>query len=129
MVQRRAALLNLNRFSIHDSITSMLSELGWRSPGDRVPVMYHYKIVHLLVTVPLPPYVVLPHVSTQHIHKCLDKFIQLPTATNTLSFLSPFVKWNKQTVIKNSNAARFCFFMTGSQQSDLLHVVGRKHCF
>ena len=67
MVQRRAARWTLSRYSAYDSVTSMLGELGWRSLEDRrtdARLCLFYKIVHGLVAVPMPPYVVHPRVFT-----------------------------------------------------------------
>ena len=69
MVQRRAARWTLGRFSPYDSVSSMLGELGWRSLEDRrtyARLCLFYKIVHGLVAVPLPSYVVHSQVSTRH---------------------------------------------------------------
>ena len=69
MVQRRVARWTLGRFSPYDSVWSMLGELGWRSLEDRrtdARLCLFYKIVHGLVAVPLPSYVVHSQVSTRH---------------------------------------------------------------
>ena len=69
MVQRRAARWTLSRYSAYDSVTSMLGELGWRSLDDRrtdARLCLFYKIVHGLVAVPMPTYVVHPRVFTRH---------------------------------------------------------------
>ena len=60
-VQRRAARWTLCRFSSYDCVSDMLDDLGWRSLEDRRTdsrLCLFYKIVHGLVAVPLPPYVV-----------------------------------------------------------------------
>ena len=67
MVQRRAARWTLCRFSSYDSVSEMLGDLGWRSLEDRRTdsrLCLFYKIVHDLVAVPLPPYVVHTQVIT-----------------------------------------------------------------
>ena len=69
MVQRRAARWTLGRSSPYDSVSSMLGELGWRSLEDRrtdARLCLFYKIVHGLVAVPLPSYVVHSQESTRH---------------------------------------------------------------
>ena len=66
LTQRRAARLTLCLFSSYDSVSDiiishMLGDLGWRSLEDRRTdsrLCLFYKIVHGLVAVPLPPYVV-----------------------------------------------------------------------
>ena len=74
MVQRRAARWTLCRFSSYDSVSDMLGDLGWRSLEDRRTdsrLCLFYKIVHGLVAVPLPPYVVHTQVLQDiqhHIH-------------------------------------------------------------
>ena len=76
MVQRRAARWTLGRFSPYDSISSMLGELGWGSLEDRrrdARLCLFYKIVHGLVAVPLPSYVVHSEVSTRHSKKVREK--------------------------------------------------------
>ena len=69
IVQRRVARWTLGRFSPYDSVSSMLGELGWRSVEERCTdarLCLFYKIVHGLVAVPLPSYVVHSQVSTRH---------------------------------------------------------------
>ena len=69
MVQRRAARWTLCRFFSYDSVSDMLGDLGWRSLEDRRTdsrLRLFYKIVHGLVAVPLPPYVVHTQVFTRH---------------------------------------------------------------
>ena len=69
MVQRRAARWTLCRLTSYDSVSDMLCDLGWRSLEDRRTdsrLCLFYKIVHGLVAVPLPPYVVHTQVLTRH---------------------------------------------------------------
>ena len=59
MVQRRAARWTLGDYSRYSSVTSMLEKLGWRSLEQRradTRLCLFYKIVHGLVTVPMPEY-------------------------------------------------------------------------
>ena len=101
MVQRRAARWILSRFSAYDSVTSMLGELGWRSLEDRRTdkwLCLFYKIVHGLVAVPMPPYVVHPRVFTRHSKSHPLAFIQIHTSTDyyKYSFFSlAIVQWNR----------------------------------
>ena len=69
MVQRRAARWTLCRFSSYDSVSDRLGDLGCRSLEDRRTysrLCLFYKIVHGLVAVPLPPYVMHTQVFTRH---------------------------------------------------------------
>ena len=66
MTQRRAARLVKNEFSSYESVTNMLSELGWRSQEDAQQIMF-YKIVHRYVAIQLPAYFDKPLRYTRHI--------------------------------------------------------------
>ena len=100
MVQRRAARWTLSRYSTYDSVTSMLRELGWRSLEDRgtdARLCLFYKIVHGLVEVPMPPYVVHPRVFTRHSKSHPLAFIQIHTSADYYKysfFPLAIVQWN-----------------------------------
>ena len=76
----------LSRYSAYDSVTGMLlGELGWRSHEDRrtgARLCLFYKIVHGLIVVPMPPYVVHPRVSTRHSKSHQLAFIRIHTAVD-----------------------------------------------
>ena len=101
MVQRRAARWTLCRFSSYDSVSNMLDELGWRSFEDRRTdprLCLFYKIVHDLVALPLPPYVVLAQVSTRHSRSHPLAFRQIHTVADYYKYsLFPLaiVQWNR----------------------------------
>ena len=100
MVQRQAARWTLSRYSTYDSVTSMLGDLGWRSLEDRrtdARLWLFYKIVHGLVAVPMPPYVVHPRVFTRHSKSHPLAFVQIHTSANYYKYsFSPLaiVQWN-----------------------------------
>ena len=101
MVQRRAARWTLGRFSPYDSVSSMLGELGWRSLEDRrtdARLYLFYKIVHSLVAVPLPSYVVHSQVSTRHSKSYPLAFRQIHTVAHYYKysfFPLAIVQWNR----------------------------------
>ncbi|MCW4309234.1 MAG: reverse transcriptase domain-containing protein [Candidatus Thiodiazotropha endolucinida] len=69
MIQHRAARWTLSRFSSYDSVTDMLSQLGWRSLDQRrsdARLCMFYKIMNGLVAVPLPPYFQQVTTRTRH---------------------------------------------------------------
>ena len=64
-VQRRATRWLSNDYSTYSSVTDMLSNLGWRSLGNRCIDARHtmfYKIVYGLIAILLPSYFVHPEV-------------------------------------------------------------------
>ena len=101
MVQRRAACRTLCRFSSYDSVSDMLGDLGWRSLEDRHTdsrLCLLYKIVHGLVAVPLPPYVVLTQVLTRHSESHPLAFRQIYTVADYYKhsfFPLTIVQWNR----------------------------------
>ena len=85
MVQRRAARWTLGRFSLYDSVSSMLGELGWRSLKDRrtnARLCLFYEIV------PLPSYVVHSQVSTRHSKSHPLAFRQIHTVADYYKYSS-----------------------------------------
>ena len=61
MVQRRAARWVLSDYSPYSSVSDMLGRLGWRTLEQRRAdsrLVLFYKIVHGLVAIPLPTYVI-----------------------------------------------------------------------
>ena len=61
MIQRRAARWTLHNYSTYASVTEMLQSLSWRSLEQRRSdsrLCLFYKIIHGLVAIDLPPYVV-----------------------------------------------------------------------
>ncbi|MCG8048052.1 MAG: hypothetical protein JAY75_12610 [Candidatus Thiodiazotropha taylori] len=101
MVQRRAARWTLSRYSPYDSVSRMLGQLGWRSLEDRrtdARLCLFYKIVHGLVAVPMPPYVVHPRVTTRRSSSHPLAFIQIHTAVDYYKysfFPLAIVQWNR----------------------------------
>ena len=101
MVQRRAARWTLCRFSSYDSVSDMLGDLGWRSLEDRRTdsrLCLFYKIVHGLVAVPLPPYVVHTQVFTRHSASHPLAFRQIHTIADYYKysfFPLAIVQWNR----------------------------------
>ena len=63
MIQRRAARWTLHNYSTYASVTEMLQSLSWRSLEQRrsdSQLCLFFKIIHGLVAIDLPPYVVHP---------------------------------------------------------------------
>ena len=61
MVQRRAARWVMSDYSPYSSVSDMLGRLGWRTLEQRRAdswLVLFYKIVHGLVAIPLPTYVI-----------------------------------------------------------------------
>ena len=70
-VQRMAARLVSNDYSLYSSVTDMLSNLRWRSLENRrtdTRLVMFYKIVYGLVAIPLPSYFEHREVKTRHMH-------------------------------------------------------------
>ena len=129
MAQRRAARWTLCRFSSYDSVSDMLGELRWRSLEDRRTesrLCLFYKIVQGLVAVPLPPYVVHTQVFTRHSASHLLAFRQSTQLLPLLPLRHCQVEYASS---KHSISARSWLVQTGSQQSDPLKALDRKHCF
>ena len=101
MVQRRAARWTLCRFPTYDSVSDMLGDLGWSSLEDRRTdsrLCLFYKIVHGLVAVPLPPYVVHTQVLTRHSVSHPLAFRQIHTVADYYKysfFPLAIVQWNR----------------------------------
>ena len=71
MVHRRATRWVSNRYSYHDSISAMLSNLRWRSLDYRrydSRLAMFYKIQYDLVAVSMPSYFERPTRITRHMH-------------------------------------------------------------
>ena len=98
MVQRRAARWVTSDYSYCSSVTNMLSQLGWRSLGSRrhdSRLLMFYKIVHGLVAVPMPPYIIPPSRFTRHMHPISFSQIQTPCNYYKFSFYpATIVLWN-----------------------------------
>lgn len=99
MVQRRAARWTLNNFSPYASVTNMLTTLGWRSLEDRrtdARLCLFYKVVHGLVAVPLPPYVVHPLRIPRQSHPFAYRQIHTVADYYKYSFFPlAIVQWNR----------------------------------
>ena len=86
-VQRRAARWTTSNYSTYDSVTDIQKGLGWQTLQDRrdlARVTMFYKIVHGLVAIPLPPYIVRPTRMTRHMHPL--SFRQVHTSANYFKF-------------------------------------------
>lgn len=98
MVQRRAARWVTSDNSHYSSVTSMLEKLGWRSLGNRrcdSRLLMFYKIVHGLVAVPMPQYVLPTTRLTRHMHPLSFRQIQTPCNYYKCSFYpATIVLWN-----------------------------------
>ena len=61
MVQRRAARWVMSDYSSYSSVSDMLGRLGWHTLEQRLAdsrLVLFYKIVHGLIAIPLPTYVI-----------------------------------------------------------------------
>ena len=97
--QRRAARWVKNQFSPYESVTNMLSELGWRSLEDRridARLIMFYKIVHGYVAIQLPPYFDKPFRYTRHMHTLSFRQIHTAASYYQYSFYpASVVLWNR----------------------------------
>ncbi|MCG8048091.1 MAG: hypothetical protein JAY66_20795 [Candidatus Thiodiazotropha taylori] len=99
MVQRRAARWTLHNYSTYASVTDLLQSLGWRSLEQRRSdsrLCLFYKIVHGLVAVDLPPYVVHPMRILKNSHPMSFRQIQTTVDYYKYSFYPlAIVQWNR----------------------------------
>ena len=89
MIQRRAARWTSHNYSTYASVTEMLQSLSWRSLEQRRSdsrLCLFYKIIHGLVAIDLPPYVVHPLRILRNSHPfAFAKFRPLRITTSTHS--------------------------------------------
>jgi len=113
MVQRRAARYVCNRHHNTSSVTNMLCTLGWRSLGDRrkdARLCLLFKIVHNLVLVPAPTYLV-PFIRSSRLHH--NQAFQIPHSNadyHLFSFFPNTIRiWNMvpQNIIDSPNIETF----------------------
>ena len=100
----------------------MLVGLGWRSLEDRRTdsrLCLFYNIVHGLIAVPLPPYVVHTQVFTRHSASHPLAFRQIHTAADYYKYGHWPVEW---AASKHSIAARYVLIQTGVAVSSLTHT-------
>ena len=99
MTQRRAARWVKNKFSTYDSVTDMLSELGWRSLECRridARMIMFYKIVYGYVAIDLPTYFERPLRYTRHMHPLSFRQIHTTARYYQHSFYpASIVLWNR----------------------------------
>ena len=97
-IQRRAARWTTSNYDYRSSVTAMLDQLGWRSLAQRradARLCLFYKIVHGLVAVPLPDYIIPTHRVSRYCHSMI--FRQIHTGTNYYKysfFPLAIVQWN-----------------------------------
>ena len=97
-IQRRAARWTTSNYDYRSSVTAMLDQLGWRSLAQRrvdARLCLFYKIVHGLVAVPLPDYIIPTHRVSRYCHSMT--FRQIHTGTNYYKysfFPLAIVQWN-----------------------------------
>ena len=98
MTQRRAARWVKNQFPPYESVTNMLSELGWRSLENRqidAQLIMFYKIVHGHVAIQPPAYFDKPLRYTRHMHPLSFRQIHTPASYYEYSFYPASVVWNR----------------------------------
>ena len=98
MVQRRAARWVVNDYSYTSSVTSIISDLGWRSLEQRrsdARLTLMYKIVHHLVAIPSDQFVP-PLRTTRHSHSFSYRQLQATKNVFKYSFFPlAIVQWNR----------------------------------
>ena len=99
MVQRRAARWVSNSYFSYDSVSAMLSNLGWHSleyrRNDSRLAMF-YKIQYGLVAVPMPSYLERPIRITRHMHPLSFRQVYVSADYYWYSFFPmTAVLWNK----------------------------------
>lgn len=98
MIQRRAARWVTNDYSTYSSVTHILGNLGWRSLANGksdARLLMFYKIVHGLVAVQMPSYVLPPSRLTRHMHPF--SYRQIQTSCNYYKFScypATIILWN-----------------------------------
>ena len=99
MIQRRAARWTLHNYSTYASVTEMLQSLSWRSLEQRRSdsrLCLFYKIIHGLVAIDLPPYVVHPLRILRNSHPLCFRQIQTTADYYKYSFYPlAIVQWNR----------------------------------
>ena len=99
MTQKRAARWVKNQFSSYESVTNMLSELGWRSLEDRridAWLIMFNKIVHGYVAIQLPAFFDKPLKYTRHMHPFSFRQIHTAASYYQYSFYpASVVLWNR----------------------------------
>ena len=99
MVQRRAARWVSNDYCTYNSVTGMMSNLGWRSLENRrcdARLLMFHKIVYDLVAIRVPSYFERPEVYTHHTHPLA--YIQIHTSVCYYQYsFSPMtvILWNR----------------------------------
>ena len=98
MVQRRAARWALSDYSPYSSVSDMLGRLGWRTLEQRRAdsrLVLFYKIVHGLVAIPLPTYVIPFNRYSRTTHSLAFRQLYARTDYYKYSFfLLAVVQWN-----------------------------------
>ena len=99
MIQRRAARWTLHNYSTYASVAEMLQSLSWRSLEQRRSdsrLCLFYKIIHGLVAIDLPPYVVHPLRILRNSHPLCFRQIQTTADYYKYSFYPlAIVQWNR----------------------------------
>ena len=95
MVQRRAARWVSNSYSSYDSVSAMLSNLGWRSleyrRNDSRLAMF-YMIQYGLIALPMPSYFERPIRITRHMHPLSFRLVHV---SGIRFFPMTAVLWNR----------------------------------
>ena len=98
-VQRRSARFVLNRYSSFDSVSNMLTDLGWNLLSDRrnkLRVLLLFKIIHHLVDIDIDD-LLPPRPSNHSTRGHSERFLQLSSRINAYSnsfFPSSIRLWN-----------------------------------
>ena len=113
MVQRRAARFVINDYGRTSSVTEMMANLGWdtlQKRRDLARLSMMYRIVHVLVDIPVEPYLI-PLTSMTRGHD--SRFHQIRT-TNTTRYQYSFfprtiILWNQlpQTAVSQTTPEAF----------------------
>ena len=99
MVHRRAARWTLHNYSTYASVTEMIQSLSWRSHEQRrsdYRLCLFCKIIHGLVAIDLPPYVVHPLRILRNSHPFAFRQIRTTVNYYKYSFYPlAIVQWNR----------------------------------
>ena len=82
----------------YSSVSSMLSNLGWRSLENRrydARLITFYKVVHGLIVIPVPSYVEQPKRHTSHMHPLSFRQIHTSVCYYNSFFPMTIVLWNR----------------------------------
>ena len=97
-VKQRAACWTARNFDRQSSVTEMIKQLGWRCLEQRradARLCLFYKVIHGLVSVPLPDYIHYSNRISRYCHSMTFKQVLTSTDYYKISFFPlAIVQWN-----------------------------------